>query len=80
MPANQKYVTLGALNVSATPHPPGVYENLLKAAQNKEVLYRGEEKAMVVSVRSEDSGFTTGQVFVYTEIIQDGAWLSTQVT
>ena len=45
--AKDPTITLGALNITADPHPAGVYRQLFTAAANKEVHLRGSDYAKI---------------------------------
>ena len=78
MMAKTRTIFLGALNIAATPHPPGTYERLIEAIRDHRVRAYGQEWAHVSTARSAtEKGLPHvywGQVFFYTELDQGGAW------
>nr|WP_251134161.1 DUF4747 family protein [Rhodomicrobium sp. Az07] len=77
MTRRRRQLFISALNVTAHPHPEGIYEQLLIALLDTEVFVRGSERAMVVSAQKwENSDLFWGSLFIYTELQKDGAWFN----
>jgi hypothetical protein len=75
--ANPKIV-LGALNISADPHPPGVYRQLFTAVANRPVQIWGPDwgKISEPQDRETDPPSFYGRVLVWTEIDPRGRWIN----
>lgn len=76
--ADNVTIVLGALNIAADPHPPGIYRKLFEAAADVPVRVWGSDWAKIttpVDRESEPPSFY-GRVLVWTEIDRDGKWLN----
>lgn len=76
MPKGRSLV-VSALNISANPHPEGIYIRLLTKAAGKRVKYRGNDWAKItkpVADRDHD-GVYTGRILAWTEIDTASPWL-----
>lgn len=76
--AKDPRITLGALNISADPHPEGIYRRFFAAAANRVVHLRGSDYAKITEPqdRGTDPPSFYGRVLVWTEINKDGKWLN----
>ena len=70
-------IVLGALNISADPHPTGIYRRLFQAAADKAIHLRGHDWAKITAPqdRETDPPSFFGRILVWTEIDKDGRWL-----
>lgn len=74
--AQGRSLKVSALNISATPHPAGIYVDLLKKAAGKKANFRGNDWAKFTKpVESDTPGVFTGRILVWTEIDTRGPWL-----
>jgi hypothetical protein len=71
-------IEVGALNIVASPHPPGVYRTILKAVADKEVHLWGSDMAKITEFREfdDDPDRLQGRILVWAEIDIDGKWLN----
>jgi hypothetical protein len=69
--AEDTIVEYCALNVAASPHPEGVYRQILDAAALKPVNYRGDQFATISVPTEREPGFLQGRLVSWTEINQD---------
>lgn len=71
-------IELGALNIVASPHPPGTYRSILKEIADKEVRLWGSDYAKITPfVEMKDQpNLLTGRVLVWAEIDREGKWLN----
>jgi hypothetical protein len=71
-------ITLGALNIAADPHPPGIYRRLFEAAADIQVRLWGSDWAKITAPidRESDPPSFYGRVLVWTEIDREGKWLN----
>lgn len=71
--ADEKIVEIGFLNIVATPHPPGVYDRLLRSAAGKAVEFYGDLRAAITSPRAAagESHLLQGRVVIWTDIDED---------
>lgn len=74
----QLQLEVGALNIVASPHPPGVYRELLSAIANKEVQLWGSDRAKITHFQEfEDKpDLLYGRVLVWAEIDTEGKWIN----
>lgn len=63
-------VEIGFLNIVATPHPPGVYERLLRKCSDTPVKFFGDQTAAITAPRetSSDPNLLEGRLVVWTDI------------
>lgn len=57
-----------ALNISAHPHPKGIYRELFERVASKRVGYFGEKKAAISKPSQKADGIFWGYIFSWTEI------------
>jgi hypothetical protein len=69
---------VGALNISASPHPPGIYRELLNAVSDKEVPVWGSDRAKITQPGpfEDHADWLFGQILVWAEIDTEGKWLN----
>src|SRR5262245_1243819 len=69
---------LGALNISASPHPEGIYRRSLQAVADREVRVFGTDWAKITEPGPLDDhpDWLYGQILVWTGINADGKWLN----
>jgi hypothetical protein len=71
-------IEVGALNIVASPHPPGTYLRLLQHVAGKEVPLWGSDRAKITEPREidgrEDDFF--GEVLIWTHIDTDSPWIN----
>ncbi|WP_426412563.1 DUF4747 family protein [Bradyrhizobium ganzhouense] len=78
--AENTTIVMGALNIAADPHPPGIYRRLFEAAADEPVRIWGSDWAKITAPidRDTDPPSFYGRVLVWTEIDRDGKWLNQQ--
>ncbi|MGA8499402.1 MAG: DUF4747 family protein [Xanthobacteraceae bacterium] len=78
MPEVSSRITVGALNISASPHPAGVYRQALQAVADKEVHIGGSDWAKITDPGPLDDkpDWLFGQILVWTRIDTAGRWLN----
>jgi Domain of unknown function (DUF4747) len=71
-------IEVGALNISASPHPPGVYREALRAVADKEVHISGSDWAKITEPGplEDRPDWLFGQILVWTQIDTAGRWLN----
>jgi hypothetical protein len=71
-------IAMGALNIAADPHPPGVYRTLFDRAVDVPVRLWGSDWAKITKPidRESKSPSFYGRILVWTEIDRDGKWLN----
>ena len=76
MPQNPR-LTIGALNISADPHPQGVYRRLFQQVTDRPVPVWGRDWAKISAPADRETTPPSfyGRVLVWTEIDKDGKWL-----
>lgn len=76
--ARGRTLQVAALNISANPHPDGIYVDLLVKAAGKKTNYRGDSWAKFTKPKQVegDSDLYVGRILIWTEINKDGAWLN----
>ncbi|WP_424627563.1 DUF4747 family protein [Bradyrhizobium sp. SYSU BS000235] len=76
--AGSTNLQVAALNIVASPHPSGIYPELLRAAAGAEIPIWGSDYAKITSpLRIEDRpGLYTGQILVWAQIDTNGRWLN----
>jgi hypothetical protein len=69
----RRTVGLVALNVTADPHPAGIYQKLLIQASKRAVAVKlaGDRMAQIGEVLKYDEGSMIGQIWTYTQIDQN---------
>jgi hypothetical protein len=72
------WIELGAINVSASPHPDGVYRQMLLAAANKDIEVFGDDFAKITEASERDPGIFIGRILVWTKIDKGGDWVNLQ--
>lgn len=77
MPESPK-IEVGALNISASPHPDGVYEAALRIVANREVSLGGSDWAKITEPGpfEDNPGLLYGQILVWTQIDTEGRWIN----
>ena len=70
-------ITIGALNVSADPHPTGIYRRLFEQVAEQGVQVWGNDWAKITAPADRETKPPSfyGRVLVWTEIDPDGKWL-----
>jgi hypothetical protein len=68
--AEDRTITVGFLNIVATPHPEGIYPESLAAVANKPVRVRGNDWAIITKPRPSrgEEGLFEGVISVWTDI------------
>lgn len=66
--ARSRVIEYCALNIVATPHPRGVYPQILTDAATRSTNYAGSSWARVSRPIKHEEGFYVGRLFVWTEI------------
>lgn len=63
-------ITIGFVNIVATPHPPGVYQAALAKVANTPVNVRGNDWAIITkpTVSRDEKGMHEGMISVWTDI------------
>jgi hypothetical protein len=63
-------VSIGFLNIAASPHPPGTYTEALTRIANRPIKLRGRDYAIVTtpSPDEDDSQLLVGTISVWTDI------------
>ena len=76
--ARNPTITIGSINISVDPHPPGIYRRLFQQVADKGVLIWGSDwaKITVPQVRETKPPSFYGRILVWTEIDKDGKWLN----
>ena len=59
------------LNIAATPHPPGIYPNLLKRVSKHYVPFHGHDSAQITPPEDEGMGIHSGRILVWTDLDPD---------
>lgn len=75
--ASRASLQVAALNISANPHPDGIYTLLLTRAAGRKVNYRGSDWAKFTKPTPAviEKGTFIGRILVWTEIDTSGPWL-----
>jgi Domain of unknown function (DUF4747) len=75
--AQNPRITIGALNISADPHPAGIYRRLFQQVAEQGVEVWGNDWAKITAPidRETEPPSFYGRVLVWTEIDPDGKWL-----
>ena len=68
--ANETTVEIGFVNIVATPHPAGIYNESLAKVANKPVNVRGKDWAIITKVAKSksDEKLFRGSISVWTDI------------
>jgi len=71
-------ITMGALNIAADPHPPGIYRRLFEVAANVPIRLWGSDWAKITPPVDRETSPPSfyGRVLVWTEIDREGKWLN----
>lgn len=71
-------IVVGALNIAATPHPPGIYRTLLDRAANLEIPLHGSDWGKITTITpfEDRPNLYAGRVLVWAHIDKDGKWLN----
>lgn len=56
------------LNIAASPHPPGIYPNLLTRISKKWVNFHGNDSAQITRPEDQGVGIHTGRILVWTDL------------
>lgn len=69
---------IGALNITASPHPPGIYRQLLTAVADKEVSIWGSDRAKITQPGpfEDHADWLYGQILIWAEIDTKGKWIN----
>ncbi|MDU0339565.1 DUF4747 family protein [Bosea rubneri] len=70
-----RVLKLGVLNIVASPHPEGIYRELLAVAASGEAQARGSDYARITRPRDEGDGILSGRILIYANIDKDSPWL-----
>jgi hypothetical protein len=70
-------IVVGALNIAASPHPPGIYGRLLELSAETSIHLAGSDWAKRTKAERRDANVLFGRILVWTEINKSGAWLNT---
>lgn len=70
-----RVLKLGVLNIVASPHPEGIYRQLLAVAASGEAQARGSDYARITKPRDEGDGLLSGRILIYANIDKDSRWL-----
>ncbi len=70
-------IVLGVLNISADPHPAGIYRRLFEENAERGIRLWGNDWAKITRPvnRETDPPSFYGRILVWTEINKDGKWL-----
>lgn len=71
-------MSVGAINITASPHEPGTYEKILQAAAEKPIWLGGSDYAKITRTDRRKDGRLIGRIIVWTEIDKKGAWLNSE--
>lgn len=63
------------INISASPHPPGIYLKLFNVASKKIVKSRSNDAALITKPKHIKDDYYSGRVLIWTEIDLNGPWL-----
>jgi hypothetical protein len=76
--AETRKIVMGALNIAADPHKPGIYRSLFDAAADTPVRLWGSDWAKITQPADRETKPPSffGRVLVWTEIDRDGKWLN----
>ena len=68
--AEDRSITIGFINVVATPHPDGIYHEALREVANKPARVRGNDWAIITTPRAVrgEEGLFEGSISVWTDI------------
>jgi hypothetical protein len=71
-------IEIGAVNIAASPHPSGIYRNLLNLAANVEIHLHGSDWGKITTVTpfEDRPGLLSGRVLLWAHIDKDGKWLN----
>lgn len=74
--AKNKKIILGGLNIVASPHPVGVYEEMFKSVAGTEVALWGSDHARITEPRPRDGNPDQlhGLIHLWTKIDRKGRW------
>ena len=67
----------GLLNISAHPHPAGVYRELFERTAGRAIKYFGERKAAISAPSKRDDGIFDGNIYTWTHIDKEAQLLDT---
>lgn len=75
--AERPRIAVGAINISADPHPPGIYRRLFDENADRGVNIWGSDWAKITIPIDRETARPSfyGRVLVWTEIDKDGKWL-----
>jgi hypothetical protein len=77
--AQSRTLEICGLNIVASPHPNGIYIDLLNAAAGRSVRARGSDWAKITKPKpGKEPGFYEGRIIVWTAIDLDGRWLDAE--
>lgn len=77
--AEAKRITVAALNIVASPHPPDIYATLLKVAAEIEVPVWGNDWAFITPpqrLRVPRQNWLHGRILLWTRIRKDQPWIN----
>lgn len=70
-------IVVGALNIAVSPHPAGVYEQLIEFSAERSVSLAGSDWAKITRAERRNGNVLFGRILVWTEIDKDSSWLNT---
>jgi hypothetical protein len=70
------WMEIGEINISASPHPPGIYRAALEKAANNGVQIFGSDWAKLTPATEQEPGVLVGRVLVWTKIDKEGDWVN----
>jgi hypothetical protein len=71
-------IEVGALNIVATPHPPGIYHDLLELVSDTEIHIWGADYAKITKPhrRKSNPDQYRGHILVWTKVDKSGRWIN----
>jgi hypothetical protein len=78
MPDSQ--IELGALNIVATPHPAGIYSQMLNAVTDRQVKLWGSDRGKITKPKplEDNPNILVGQILLWAHIDPESPWLNTE--
>lgn len=71
-------IKIGAMNIVASPHPTGIYREVLKQISDKEVPVGGSDKGKILAPKEfeDNKNLLYGRILIWTHLDADGHWLN----
>lgn len=70
-------IVVSGLNITAFPHPKGIYEEILKQSADVDIHLGGSDFAKITAPEIiPDTSVAKGRICVWTEIAKDGDWFN----